>query len=59
MAVYVKDLAGKQENLSSNPRAHRVKEIPTSFPLTSTRCHATCAHTHAYKINKQTNAKKS
>lgn len=37
MAVYVRQLAGKHENRSSNPRAHMVKEIPTSFPLTSTQ----------------------
>lgn len=48
MAVYVRQLAGKHDDLNSNPRAHMVKEILTSFPLTSTvLCHV-CAHTHTY-----------
>lgn len=48
MAVYVRQLAGKHDDLNSNPRAHMVKEILTSFPLTSTECYAMCVliHTH-------------
>lgn len=53
MAQYVKELAGKHDDLGSIPRAHIGKESPTSFPLTSTHvpCHV-CTQTHACKINK-------